>query len=163
MDRIYESYYSPFPKPLLFIKILKMINSTLSEKKFILTFGYGNHKDYDAFLKYIDEFKVAYVVDVRLSPRAWTRKWYGAAIEKICTSNNIQYLAKASLGNTSGRSNWIPPEQAAADETLSELADIIDTGNVLLLCAELDYLRCHRVEVATKLQALTNASVKHLK
>ncbi len=140
-----------------------MINSTLSEEKCILTFGYGNRKDYDAFLKYIDEFKVAYVVDVRLSPRAWTRKWYGDAIEKICISNNIKYLAKATLGNTSGRSNWIPPEQAAADETLSELADILNTGNVLLLCAELDYLRCHRVEVATKLQALTNASVKHLK
>jgi hypothetical protein len=74
-----------------------MINSTLSEEKCILTFGYGNRKDYDAFLKYIDEFKVAYVVDVRLSPRAWTRKWDGDAIEKICISNNIQYLATASL------------------------------------------------------------------
>jgi uncharacterized protein (DUF488 family) len=131
-------------------------------EKLILTFGYGNRKDYDVFLKYIDEFKIAYVVDVRLSPKAWTRKWYGDAIEKICQSVNIQYLAKPTLGNTSGRSNWIPPEPTAAAETLSELAKILDSGNVLLLCAELDYLRCHRVGVAKELEKLTNAAVKHL-
>ena len=134
-----------------------------TKEKLILTFGYGNRKDYDVFLKYIDEFKIAYVIDVRLSPRAWTRKWYGDAIEKICQSVNIQYLAKPTLGNTSGRSNWIPPEPTAAAETLSELAKIIaSNGNVLLLCAELDYSRCHRVEVAQELEKLTNAAVKHL-
>jgi len=133
------------------------------KEKLILTFGYGNRKNYDLFLKYIDEFKVAYVVDVRLSPKAWTRKWYGDAIEKICQSVNIQYLAKPTLGNTSGRSNWIPPEPIAAAETLSELAKILaSNGNVLLLCAELDYSRCHRVEVAEELEKLTNAAVKHL-
>lgn len=131
-------------------------------EKLILTFGYGNRKDYDLFLKYIDEFKIAYVVDVRLSPKAWTRKWYGDAIEKICQSVNIQYLAKPTLGNTSGRSNWIPPEPSAAAETLTELAKILDSGNVLLLCAELDYLRCHRVGVAKELEKLTNAEIKHL-
>ena len=133
-----------------------------TKEKLILTFGYGNRKDYDVFLKYIDEFKIAYVVDVRLSPKAWTRKWYGDAIEKICQSVNIQYLAKPTLGNTSGRSNWIPPEPTAAAETLSELAKILDSGNVLLLCAELDYLRCHRVGVAEELEKLTNAEIKHL-
>jgi Protein of unknown function, DUF488 len=110
------------------------------KEKLILTFGYGNRKDYHVFLKYIEEFKIAYVIDVRFSPKAWTRKWYGDAIEKICQSVNIEYLAKPSLGNTSGRSNWIPPEPTAAAETLTELATILDTGNVLLLCAEIDYL-----------------------
>jgi uncharacterized protein (DUF488 family) len=133
-----------------------------TKEKLILTFGYGNRKDYDLFLKYIDEFKIAYVVDVRLSPKAWTRKWYGDAIEKICQSVNTQYLAKPTLGNTSGRSNWIPPEPTAAAETLSELAKILDSGNVLLLCAELDHLRCHRVGVAEELEKLTNVAVKHL-
>ena len=132
------------------------------KEKLILTFGYGNRKDYDLFLKYIDEFKIAYVVDVRLSPKAWTRKWYGDAIEKICQSVNIQYLAKPTLGNTSGRSNWIPPEPIAAAETLTEVAKFLDSGNVLLLCAELDYLRCHRVEVANELEKLTNVEIKHL-
>jgi uncharacterized protein (DUF488 family) len=139
-----------------------MTFTTDTKEKLILTFGYGNRKDYDVFLKYIDEFKIAYVIDVRLSPKAWTRKWYGDAIEKTCQSANIQYLAKPTLGNTSGRSNWIPPEPIAAAETLTELAEILDSGNVLLLCAEMDYLRCHRVGVAKELEKLTNATVKHL-
>ncbi len=133
------------------------------EKKLILTFGYGNRKDYDAFLDYLQEFNVTCVIDVRLSPRAWSRKWYGDALEKLCASRNIQYISKASLGNLSGCNHWVPPENTAAEKTLSEVAEILNAGNILLLCAEMDSSKCHRVEVASKLQDLTNASVKHLR
>jgi uncharacterized protein (DUF488 family) len=140
-----------------------MFNSVTSKKNFVLTFGYGNRKDYDAFLDYLEEFNVTCVIDVRLSPRAWSRKWYGDAVEKLCISKNIRYVSRMSLGNVSGCSHWIPPAQEEAEQTLSEVAEILETGNVLLLCAEIDSSRCHRVEVACKLQELTNASVKHLK
>lgn len=133
------------------------------QDKIILTFGYGNRKDYDSFLNYLKEFNVTCVVDVRLKPRAWTRKWYGDAIEKICNFNNVQYVSKPPLGNLSGKSNWIPPEKQEAEQTLSEVAEILEAGNVMLLCAEMDSSKCHRVEVALKLQDLTRASVKHLK
>jgi uncharacterized protein (DUF488 family) len=140
-----------------------MPNLTVPEKRLILTFGYGNRKDYDAFLDYLKEFNVTYVIDVRLRPRAWSRKWYGDTLEKLCASRNIQYISKASLGNLSGSNHWIPPQNEEAEQTLSEVAEILETGNVLLLCAEIDSSRCHRVAVASKLQNLTNASVKHLK
>jgi len=140
-----------------------MPNLAAPEKKLILTFGYGNRKDYDAFLDYLEEFNVTCVIDVRLSPRAWSRKWYGDALEKLCASKNIQYISKVSLGNLSGCNHWIPPENKEAEQTLSEVAEILETGNVLLLCAEMDSSRCHRVEVASKLQDLTSASVRHLK
>lgn len=140
-----------------------MTNPALQEKKLILTFGYGNRKDYDAFLGYLKEFNVACVIDVRLSPRAWSRKWYGNAIEKLCTSIDIQYLSKISLGNLSGCNHWVPPENKEAEQTLSEVAEMLETGNILILCAEMDSSKCHRVEVASKLQELTSALVKHLK
>lgn len=140
-----------------------MFHSTASEKKIVLTFGYGNRNDYDAFLNYLEEYNVSCVVDVRLSPRAWSRKWYADTIEKLCISKNIRYVSKVSLGNVSGCSYWIPPEKKEAEETLSEVAEILNTGNVLLLCAEMDSSKCHRGEVARKLQELTSASVKHLK
>ncbi len=133
------------------------------EKKLILTFGYGNRKDYDGFLNYLQEFNVTCVIDVRLSPRAWSRKWYGDALEKLCASRNIQYISKVALGNLSGCNHWVPPENKAAEQTLSEVAAILTTGNILLLCAEMDSSKCHRVEVASKLQDLTHASVKHLR
>ncbi len=140
-----------------------MSHLKITSRKLILTFGYGNRKDYDAFLDYLKEFNVACVIDVRLNPRAWSRKWYGDALEKLCTSQNIQYFSKASLGNLSGCSHWIPPENKEAEQTLSEVAELLETGNVLLLCAEMDSSKCHRVEVAAKLQDLTSALVKHLK
>lgn len=140
-----------------------MANSAASEVHTILTFGYGNRKNYDAFLDYIDEFDISCVIDVRLSPRAWSRRWYRDALEKLCVSKNIRYLSKAPLGNLSGRSDWIPPDISEAEEALSEVAKLLESGNVLLLCAEMDYSRCHRTEVASKLKALTDSSIEHLR
>jgi uncharacterized protein (DUF488 family) len=136
---------------------------TVPRNHLVLTFGYGNRKDYNDFIDYLDKFDVKYVVDVRLNPRAWSRKWYGEAIEKLCSSKNIQYLSKVSLGNISGCSHWIPSVQEDADQTLKEIAQILDAENVLLLCAEMDSSKCHRSEVASRLGELTCASVKHLK
>ena len=140
-----------------------MFNPIASEKKLVLTFGYGNRKNYDVFLDYLEEFNVTCVIDVRLSPRAWSRKWYGDAIEKLCISKSVRYMSKVSLGNVSGCSHWMPLEKEAAERALSEVAEILETGNVLLLCSEMDSSRCHRIEVASKLQELTNASVNHLR
>lgn len=140
-----------------------MFNLIIPKKNFVLTFGYGNRKDYDVFLDYLEKFNVAYVIDVRLSPRAWSRKWYGDTIEKLCISKNICYMSRKTLGNISGNSHWVPLSQQEAEQTLSEVADMLESGSVLLLCAEMDSSRCHRVEVASRLQKLTNASVQHLK
>ena len=129
----------------------------------ILTFGYGNRKDYSTFLSYLEEFNIYCVVDVRSSPRAWSRKWYGDAIEKLCVLNGIQYTSRTALGNVSGCSRWIPPVQEEADRTLGEISNILKDGSVLLLCAEMDSSRCHRVEVAQKLQDLTSVPVQHLR
>ncbi|NER39445.1 MAG: DUF488 domain-containing protein [Oscillatoria sp. SIO1A7] len=131
-------------------------------KKYILTFGYGNRKDYTDFLAYMENYDVKCVVDVRKSPRAWSRRWYGDKIENLCRSQNIQYVSKVSLGNISGNKNWVSPYPEKVDVDLSEIAEIAREGNILLLCAELDPNRCHRVEVANCLNKLVSAKVEHL-
>lgn len=129
---------------------------------YILTFGYGNRKSYDVFLDYLQSFHVMCVVDVRSSPRAWSRKWYGEQIQNLCISQSIKYLSKTALGNTSGKANWIPPNQEEADIALLEIAELGQVGNILLLCAEMDSRRCHRVDVANRLGTLLSATIKHL-
>ncbi|MDF5733729.1 MAG: DUF488 domain-containing protein [Rhizonema sp. PD38] len=101
-------------------------------------------------------------VDVRLSPRAWTHRWYGKEIEKLCHSRNIKYIAKSALGNTSGKSNWIPPDKEQATKALLEISEISKAKTTLLLCAEMHPSKCHRVDVAQQLCELTNTPVKHL-
>ncbi|HLO87728.1 MAG TPA: DUF488 domain-containing protein [Nostocaceae cyanobacterium] len=129
---------------------------------YILTFGYGNRKDYEEFIEYLEKFQVAYVVDVRFRPRAWSRKWYGEQIEKLCASKGIQYTSQSYLGNTSGNANWIPPNQEEAEKSLAEVAEMANSGTVLLLCAEKESHRCHRMEVAKQLEKLVQLPVKHL-
>jgi uncharacterized protein (DUF488 family) len=130
---------------------------------YILTFGYGNRKNYDMFLDYLQYFRVEFVIDVRERPRAWSRKWYGEQIKEFCNSNNIKYISQTALGNTSGKENWIPPNQEEAEAALIEIAELGKIGNILLLCAEMDSRRCHRVDVANRLGTLLSTPVKHLK
>jgi uncharacterized protein (DUF488 family) len=139
-----------------------MKSTKMPDENLILTFGYGNRSNYDTFLGYIKKFNITCVIDVRRSPRAWSRKWYGDSLNNLCNSENIRYINKESLGNTSGCSHWIPAAQDEANQGLFEVAEIIKTENILLLCAEMDCSKCHRTEVASKLKDLTNASVKHL-
>ncbi|MEB3179312.1 MAG: DUF488 domain-containing protein [Nostocaceae cyanobacterium] len=139
-----------------------MNNFNQGNHKYILTFGYGNRKDYTEFVNYLDEFKVLCVVDVRFHPRAWSRKWYGDKIEQFCISRGIKYVSKSSLGNTSGNHNWIPPDKEEANKALKEVAEIANSGTILLLCAEKDWQRCHRVDVANQLERLVSLPVKHL-
>ncbi|MEA5512611.1 DUF488 domain-containing protein [Nodularia sp. UHCC 0506] len=130
--------------------------------RYILTFGYGNRKNYEEFLKYLEDFSVEYVVDVRKVTRAWSRQWYGEKINNFCHLNNIKYISKTKLGNTSGNKNWIPENPEAAKKELDEVAEIAKLGNILLLCAEKNASHCHRTEVANKLKELTAIPVKHL-
>lgn len=139
-----------------------MTVSDISQDKYILTFGYGNRKNYDLFLEYLQTFDVKYVIDVRISPRAWSRRWYGEQIKKLCLSKNIKYLSTTSLGNTSGKENWIPPNKEEAIASLHEVAEMARMGTVLLLCAEMNPHRCHRVDVANRLGKLVSLPVQHL-
>jgi uncharacterized protein (DUF488 family) len=131
--------------------------------KLILTFGYGNRSSYDDLFSYLEKFKVVCVIDVRLKPYAWTRKWYGEQIKQACNAKNINYISRPSLGNISGKSNWIPPNNQEAQETLLEISKIAKTGTVLLLCAELNSSQCHRSDVACELQKLLSTPIEHLK
>jgi uncharacterized protein (DUF488 family) len=139
-----------------------MNNLQQCTNQYILTFGYGNRKDYEEFIEYLEEFNVSSVIDVRFNPRAWSRKWYGDQIEKLCVAKGINYISHIYLGNTSGNATWEPPDQQKAEKSLEAVAKIARTGTVLLLCAEKDWHRCHRVEVAHQLEKLVQLPVKHL-
>jgi uncharacterized protein (DUF488 family) len=138
------------------------MNVTDIATKYIFTFGYGNRKNYEIFLNYLKECNIKYVIDVRAVPRAWSRQWYGEKIREFCELNQIKYISKTALGNISGNKNWIPANQEAANKDLSEISEIAQKENILILCAELDANRCHRTEVANSLERLTAIPVKHL-
>lgn len=129
----------------------------------ILTFGYGNRKNYDLLSSYIEDYDIKYLFDVRQKTTAWSRRWYGQEIANFCQKKGIEYTNDYSLGNTSGKSNWISPNPEQAEQALIDIAKIASSENILLLCAEMDFKRCHRTEVAERLQHMANTPVEHLK
>ncbi|HEY9866682.1 MAG TPA: DUF488 domain-containing protein [Candidatus Obscuribacterales bacterium] len=174
-------------------------NISKLKNKLILTFGYGNRKNYDVFLEYLtglthktketgflagdfaDEIKISrsetrflrksclnkyqvnFVIDVRMTPRAWSRKWYGNKLQEVCEAHNVKYISKTALGNTSGQQKWIPPDREAADIALGEVAELAEQGTVLLLCAEMNFNRCHRTDVASHLiKLISDSQIEHL-
>ena len=128
----------------------------------ILTFGYGNRKTYDDFSNCLEMFNVDYVIDVRLSPKAWTRRWWRDKISQFCAEKQVNYISMPELGNISGKAQWIPPDNLAAEEAISRLSKIVEGKTILLLCAELDATRCHRSDVAVSLSNVIEATIKHL-
>jgi hypothetical protein len=60
---------------------LESLTLSKIDTKIIATFGYGNRKNYDALSNYIQQIEIATIADVRSSPKAWTRKWYGDALK----------------------------------------------------------------------------------
>lgn len=139
------------------------MKNTSNHQPLILTFGYGNRLNYDALLTYIKQFNVDLLIDVREKPRAWSRKWYGRQIEEFCHEQGIKYLSETTLGNISGTNHWISPNPERASQVLQDIAQIASSKTVLLLCAEMDHHKCHRVEVAEKLKQIIGQPIKHLK
>jgi hypothetical protein len=133
-----------------------------SSENNIVTFGYGNRKTYDKFLEYLELFKVKVVVDIRVSARAWTRRWYGSEIQKLCQSQDVNYISRSALSNTSGSNNWIPASEKEAKQALLEISTLAQSQTILLLCGKLNSSQCHRVMVAQKLHELCDVHVRHL-
>lgn len=145
------------------MKTKKRTKKSKLSKGLILTFGYGNRKNHDQFLEYLDKYQVNFVIDVRISPRAWSYNWHRNKLQEVCETHNVQYISKTALGNTSGKQNWIPPNREEAEFALQEVAELAEKGTVLLLCAEMNFQRCHRTDVASQLnQLISNSQIEHL-
>ena len=130
----------------------------------IFTFGYGNRTNYTRLIKCFNEHKIKYLIDVRLKPYGWSAIWHCNQLEKMCEQNGVKYISKKQLGNTSGKPKWVPENKNSAIKAMKDVAKLHDDGNLILMCSELDYNRCHRKEVATRLSVVIgeNITIEHL-
>lgn len=132
-------------------------------EKIILTFGYGNRTNYSDLSSVIEDYNVSFVVDIRKKPRGWSAIWNSSSLDNFCNSIGIQYISKVDLGNESGKSNWIPKDSGKAEVALEDISRLSEEHNILLLCAEKDWKRCHRTAVSVRLQDKTGHEILHIK
>ena len=128
----------------------------------IYTFGYGNRANYNALSQYLIEYEITRFVDVRLSPKGWSRIWWADELNEFCNQNKVLYLNMPALGNTTKTAEWVPPDASLAKMVLKDLSFALQSSSILLMCAELDHKRCHRTVVAEQLSNLSGCPVLHL-
>lgn len=133
----------------------------------LYTFGYGNRKGYSELANYIEANKINFLIDVRLTPYGWNAIWHHTELEKFCQQRNVHYHSLKELGNTINSPNWKPLDEKRAVNTLHGIARLLlNEGNhILLMCSELDHNRCHRTQVATRINQLLikPVPIEHLK
>lgn len=128
----------------------------------IFTFGYGNRTNHRQLIKYFNEYKIEYLIDVRLKPYGWSALWHCNQLDTMCQQNGVQYISRKELGNTSGKPEWIPEDRRRASKALNDVAELCEESNIILMCSELDVRKCHRKAVAEKLEIITGKPILHL-
>lgn len=128
----------------------------------IFTFGYGNRTSHNQLIKYFQSREIKYLIDVRFTPYGWSSLWHCTELEKVCKNNGVQYISKKDLGNTSGKPEWVPPDKKRASIALQDVAKLCKDYNIILMCSELDVKRCHRKEIAERLERMVDEIVIHL-
>lgn len=111
---------------------------------------------------YAAEKHIDVLVDVRRNPKAWSAIWSKPSLKQHLPANGVTYYSAPELGNVSGTTTWVPPDEGHAEKALQELATIAQNKTLALMCAELDSTRCHRTPVATELSRMTGLPVEHL-
>jgi uncharacterized protein (DUF488 family) len=131
----------------------------------IYTWGYSTNRTFEDLLAALPEDRresgrVA-IIDVRRSRRSRNPQWHCPHY-----SHWEHYSWLMYLGNAEGaaRGTWQP---ALGPKRMQEHLDYATSllrryGAVVLICAERDPRRCHRVQVAEALAARTGAEIVHL-
>jgi uncharacterized protein (DUF488 family) len=117
----------------------------------LVTIGYGGKKPNDFFLE-LEELAPDYIVDVREKPqRAYLGCYTKAHFEK---KFHDQYIWIKELGN---KTRSLPPILVNEEAGMKKLQDLCqDEKTIVLLCAEKDEKRCHRLYVKEKMIDILN-------
>lgn len=134
----------------------------------IFTYGYGNRFPGDLFLK-IAEHGIDIVLDIRARPFcSWDTGWnkyqimthIEIAFSDKVNNSTVEYEHLQELGNNSKSLPWQPKDKHAAMVCIKKYSAL--DKNILLLCCEKDYNKCHRKEVAELMGNLSGREVVHL-
>ncbi len=117
------------------------------------TIGYGGLGGANHLVKMLKEMNAELVVDVRLKPWcSWNKGFCGQALKNKLSGANIDYFWTDDLGNITRdvRDIKLLNEKRGLEKVLA-LVKTYNYGIVVLLCAEADERRCHRLYIKNKL------------
>jgi uncharacterized protein (DUF488 family) len=117
------------------------------------TIGYGGLAGANHLIARLTEINAELVVDVRLKPYCgWNKDFCGSALKNKLSIAGVDYFWTADLGNlTRDVQNIKLSNEAQGIEKVLYLVNTHNYGTVVLLCAEADEKRCHRLYIKNRL------------
>lgn len=115
--------------------------------------GYGGLGNANHLITRLKETNAELVVDVRLKPYCgWNKDFCGNALKDKLSGAGIDYFWTEDLGNITrdARDIKLLNEKRGLEKVLV-LVKTYSYGTVVLLCAEADEKRCHRLYIKYKL------------
>lgn len=114
------------------------------------TIGYGGKNPND-FFKELEELKPDLVIDVRANPcHAFLPCYTKPLLEKIIAYYGIKYMWLPQCGNAS---RTLPPKLQDESHCIKRIKYLLtQCEHIVLLCAEKDEKRCHRLFIKEKVE-----------
>ncbi len=117
------------------------------------TIGYGGLSGANHLVKMLTEMNAELVVDVRLKPWcSWNKDFCALTLKNKLSGADMDYFWTEDLGNITRdvRDIKLLNEKRGLEKVLA-LVKTYSYGTVVLLCAEADETRCHRLYIKNKL------------
>ncbi len=117
------------------------------------TIGYGGLGGANHLVKMLKEMNAELVVDVRLKPWcSWNKDFCALALKNKLSRADMDYFWTDDLGNSTRdvRDIKLLNEMRGLEKVLA-LVKTYNYGTVVLLCAEADEKRCHRLYIKNRL------------
>lgn len=122
----------------------------------VFTFGYQGRSVDDLKQAAIDHQAV--VVDVRISPFSRDKTWAKFSLSRSLAG---RYVHVSEFGNENYKGG--PTKLKDAERGIERVRPLLETRNIILLCACWNQSQCHRTEVAQVLSDALGAEVVHLR
>ncbi|MGI5841443.1 MAG: DUF488 family protein [Patescibacteria group bacterium] len=121
----------------------------------VFTLGHSTRPTSD-FLEKLRENNISLVIDIRSKPYSrWVPQYNKNQLSQTLVDNKIRYLFRGdNLGGIKANNGF--------DKAIEEVVLLSKTDNLVLLCSEGDYKKCHRYTAVAPALEKKGAVVQHL-
>ncbi len=135
--------------------LLKTYNTRTKNNRTIFTIGHSN-KSAEIFTERLKAYEIDRVIDVRTKPHSRWCPWFNR--------NQLEFsLAEADINyDWRGSSLGGLTENIGYDEAIQWVYNRAEHENIVLMCSEADFRRCHRYTMLTPSLEALGAELVHV-
>jgi uncharacterized protein (DUF488 family) len=120
----------------------------------IFTIGHST-RSLEEFINILKFYRIELVVDVRRFPSSKKFPWFNKEnLEKELNKEKIEYIHYPELGGYRKEGYEVFSKSEEFEKAINELIEIINNKISIILCAEWNPMKCHRLYISERLNKL---------